>query len=148
MKPEHKELLLRAKKAILKEPKQFTMGAWFTKYPEERESSFEYTIPNCGTAACIAGWVITLSKENQNPLRAREAIVDQFKSTRVYVDEETLACRILGLPRYKAMSLFYVANWPNELIEKWEVADSPEERAQIAAERIDQFISEHDTVTP
>lgn len=139
MNKEQRDLLLKAKKAILREPLQFTMGSWFTTEPEELWGS-ERDVPNCGTAACIAGWVITCSKPEQDPRQARETVV----ANRIYGEnEEKLACTLLGVDRNTAQYLFYTSHWPNDMIVKWGDCETPEERAAVAAERIDQFIEQN-----
>jgi len=86
-------------------------------------------VPNCGTAACIAGWAIAL----QDKVSPSEAIGALMK-----------ASRYLGIDQEIAEDLFYEYHWDDELLDRWVEAESLEERAQIAAERIDQFIASYD----
>lgn len=129
----NKELLLKVREQILREPRQFVMGTWYTEHPMESEDNDELwmgvEIPNCGTAACIAGWAISIA-EKKSPHKASGTI--------------GAASRYLDVKWEDAEDLFYEDHWDDDLQERWENASSLDERAQIAAERIDQFIAEHD----
>jgi|SRR6267142_3990747 len=128
----NKELLLRVKTQIIAEPKQFVMGTWYTKHPEGSEGSKLWEgviVPNCGTAACIAGWAIAL-QDRVTPSKATGAI---YKASQ-YLDILVEA----------ADDLFHANHWPDDLFDRWEDAQSLGERAQIAAERIDRFIAAYD----
>ena len=127
----NKKLLLRVKAQILAEPKQFIMGTWYTNFPDIFDGDLweGVKVPNCGTAACIAGWIVAL----HNNIKLNKAI-----------GGHGTAAMYLNIRRYEANRLFYVENWPGDLRARWDNAKSLEERAQIAAERIDRFIAEHD----
>lgn len=66
------KLLRRIIKAIKKEPGQFDMRSWFTR---------QRGIPNCGTAACIGGWAVALTKR-ANPEKARLASKNSRERTK------------------------------------------------------------------
>lgn len=75
LKPETIALLLKIKKRILDEPRQFGMEWWFMRSLAGTE-----TIPNCGTA-CIGGWAICVSLGT--PAFAKNAAkrIDHFIAT-------------------------------------------------------------------
>ena len=122
------ELLTRVKEAILREPKQFYMGSWFAN-----DSSYyiHYEIPNCGTTACIGGWAVVLGKGFHNPREADEAI-----GSRIGREPETQ----LQLTPEEGNRLFFSEHWPEQFRIAFDTAETPEQRAQIAANRIEHFI--------
>lgn len=132
------ELLNKVADAILAEPRQFIMATWFSKSggtgtgwqlsPETRDIPRE--IPNCGTAACIAGHVIAVF-EGVNPARAHAMNFTYIKSR---------AADLLHITGDEAERLFFVANWTNDFREAWEEAVTVEARAQVAYDRIQYFI--------
>lgn len=133
----NKELLLKIKEQILREPKQFVMGTWFTPFPADSDGGDLWDnikVPNCGTAACIAGWAIALH-EGKAPSEVTGAII---KAENYLIKAENY----LDIEMEDAEDLFYADHWDNDLQDRWDFAKSLEERAQIAAERIDQFIAE------
>lgn len=113
-------LLRRIQKQILKEPRQFYQDAWF-----ERAEG----IPNCGTAACIAGWAIALSKK-MTPAKA----IGKFK------DPSKFGRRLLDLEKEQSEKLFYRENWPSKYGRLYS-SSSIKEKARTAVKRIDRFIS-------
>lgn len=135
------DLLIRVRYKILDEPRQFVMQRFFatsmridsdSETPEGlRDISRE--VPNCGTAACIAGWALTLSRtESHRPIDAAE----------YYMYRTHLPARVeLGLTSLQAQRLFYVTGWPWEFQKRWEETRDVVERARIAADRIDHFIA-------
>jgi len=90
------QLLRRIQRQILKEPEQFQMRTWFTSWSYS-------TIPNCGTAACIGGWAVSL-KHGRTPRDERMAIPKGgvFEAAR----------RAVGLTTKQAHLLFIPINWP------------------------------------
>jgi hypothetical protein len=91
-------LLRRIQKQILKEPRQFQMPRMFDYRP---------AIPNCGTAACIAGWAYTFSLKNATPERARQSAVRLVRTSALDIAQEKL-----GLDIYQAHRLFNYSQWP------------------------------------
>lgn len=133
------KLLRRVKKQILLEPRQFVMGYYFHSgtlldYGEGACDLPRKKIPNCGTAACIAGWVISLDSK-QKPSEANQT----FRSP-----EET-AGNALGLDLFGGgrLELFRVDFWPAPYETAWFKAKTHRTRAQVAARRIEAFIREH-----
>lgn len=122
------ELLQKVKEKILEEPLQFAMEEYFTPEVYGMDAPRE-KIPNCGTAACIAGWVLTLHT-GKNP---RELwLADIPISSR--------AARLLGLTWEEGDRLFILSGWPFSFGKRYRNAKTPQEQAQIAAERIEHFI--------
>lgn len=118
------ELLNKIKQEILNEPESFQMAAYL-KTPVKgniKDYGLEWQT-RCGTACCIAGHAISLSKETQSN------------------DETAQAVRLLSLNSDQARRLFFLSNWPYHLREKFLAAGSVSERAKVAAERIDLMIS-------
>lgn len=116
-------LLKQIKAAILKEPKQFVMSDWFTKY-------MDWTIPNCGTAACIGGWAIALANK-VNPEEAKEIFLREENN-------EQTPEKLLKLTGEQEDKLFYHSNWPERF--QFKSTDGALARAKKAAKRIDHFI--------
>jgi hypothetical protein len=125
LKPETVRLLRRIQKKILAEPSQFIMRWWFTT--EHIESN--RPIKNCGTAACIGGWAVTLS-DYKNPEQARESTCNSGVG----------ASGILKLNSEQGTRLFCYDIWP----QKFQKMDFQKEGtmrfARNAARRIDHFI--------
>jgi hypothetical protein len=120
------ELLNKVKEQILKEPAQFEMFNW---YATELVGFPTVKIPNCGTAACIAGWAISLSK-NECPRRASNR-KDYYEQAR----------EVLDLTPFQADCLFLGHRWPSELWHTYKTAKTLKNRAEIAAKRIDLLIA-------
>lgn len=120
----NKELLLKIKEQILKEPTRFYMGDW------------NY---NCGTAHCIGGWASVLS--GRTPLSAIE-------SFRGGTSEQQIAAELLRLDYTTASALFHVSSWPPTFKNAYYVIEDKDDRtnrnqalAEVAAQRIDHFIA-------
>lgn len=127
-------LLLQIKEQILKEPLQFRMEAYYSRY-----NSGTTNIPNCRTAACIAGWAIAIT-QSMTPC--------DCKNTMSLSDVEMKAADSLELDMNDAWNLFLLESWPKEFrIEYDDTYRGPQtekniqQRALIAARRIDHFIS-------
>ena len=91
--------LIRAiQKKIREVPEQFNMIDWFSSGPG---------IPNCGTAACIAGWAMTIHWR-MSPVLAKQK---RFS----LLSEFGYAMRLIGISREQAETVFYSDNWPDEV---------------------------------
>ena len=112
------KLLNKVKKAIKTEPKQFQMHSFFMHKEE---------IPNCKTAACIAGHAIAVHK-SLTPLEAKEFIRKNCHST-FY-----MARKYFELSDREAIKLFHFENWPDQFRKQ----SSSNVKQAIA--RIDHFI--------
>jgi hypothetical protein len=120
------KLLRRVQRQILKEPKQFQMLSLFT------ESIDKVHIPNCGTAASIAGWVGCLFK-NRKPSKAPR----NFDAIEARI--------ILGLDLRGANKLFFFCNWPEKFRKHALKKEGTVEFAKQAARRIEHFIKTNGT---
>lgn len=129
MKPKmNVRLLRRVQKKILKEPEQFLMERWYEHNPE--------TVPNCGTAACIAGWAVALERR-LTPEQARKKIYNPGTIS----DFIDYAASLLNIGRRDAEALFSRDAWPDDLNSEYNKnRNNHKARARIAAERIDRFI--------
>lgn len=113
-------LLREIQKQILKSPKQFRMWTWFVS---------DNSIPNCGTAACIAGWAIAL-KRKESPQKAYE----WWWNSNGTLSPFEIGKRALKLTNAQAGRLFIPEHWPAQFHKK--NADDAEQ----AVRRIDAFI--------
>lgn len=120
------DLLLKVKEQILREPKQFIMSHYF-----QDANQFGDTPPNCGTAACIAGWALSIAGNVTPKEEARRGSYHLRART------------LLDLDYDHAEELFDTAYWPTTFRSRYCNASTQEELAQIAADRIDAFIEEY-----
>jgi len=120
-------LLRKVQKRILAEPRQFVMWSYFT-------SSIPNT-PNCGTAACIAGWTIAESQK-LNPQQANNFVQDHG------YDDHELAKKRLGITHRQANHLFYDESWPAPFRDQYRKLPHNQRmrRARVAVARIEHFI--------
>lgn len=123
------DLLRRVKEKILAEPDQFVMHSFFYIYNEAGVAA-----PNCGTAACIGGWAISLSTSR----KPSECASERYLSLE---DSGTRAAKLLGLDGDEADRLFRTRSWPWPFWSMFENAKTMKEKAQVAANRIDHFIT-------
>jgi hypothetical protein len=120
------KLLKRVREAIVQYPEQFDMGNWF----ENNACS-----SRCGTAACIAGWAVTLA--NAKYKESPRAAYDEVLNDEVSCPAE----RVLELLGGEANRLFYTMYWPDDFKQAYRDAKyDPVARARVGAERIDHFI--------
>lgn len=99
-------LLRQIQEAIKESPSQFNMSNWFSTYaPTNR------TPANCGTAACLAGWTLSLAYK-KNPKEAQSV-------TNCYEEQ---ALEYLDLPSWMKW-LFYVNKWPSEFNHRIRMAE-------------------------
>lgn len=123
------ELLEQVKARILAEPEHFRMDTW-----------------SCGTAHCIGGWAIALKGlVVVNP----RAVHGCYQDVVVYgetLSAMSVATELLDLDNAadgitEAERLFITEYWPGVFEAAYRNAETREERAQIAAERIDLFVA-------
>jgi hypothetical protein len=126
------KLLRQVKQKILSEPRQFMMGWYFTKEGEQIVLTDlpRRTIPNCHTAACIAGWTVACAN-GYSPSKARDKVMSVGDEARMF----------LGIDITNG--LFVVSGWPKKYQDAWYRAKTHKARAQVAARRIEAFIKEH-----
>ena len=119
-------LLRKVKRHILEEPKRFFMDGVVMYGPEGRDVNLDgipSTFPQCGTAACIAGWACVLSG-NIDPEDIQMANAE----------------RLLGITSNQGNYLFLVDFWPEQFSQPYQESTDLAVRAKIAAERIDHFV--------
>ncbi len=133
--PLNVKLLRKVKAQILKEPAQFAMTKWFTRDIAQANEFAEVldirrrVIPNCGTAACIAGWAVAIHKESNPELVARSYYMPYDANDALDLDDDN------------SHLLYHVARWPRKFLERWRRARSMAARARVAADRIEHFIA-------
>jgi hypothetical protein len=124
------ELLRKIENHILEEPKRLFMPAFVRRQsrgdvllPLNSRGTRDY--PECGTAACIAGWAVFLS-EDDSTLRTAGEIMAR-------------AMTLLQIGEYSAHRLFLAQEWP---LRFWKggTGDGEPETAQMTAARIEHFI--------
>lgn len=118
------KLLRKVAKHILAEPKRFDMSNFgYGMSPEEGG-------PACGTVCCIAGWasVLSLKKPLDAPWMVNKVV------------GELQGCKALRLSPGQGERLFFVSDWPQEFKEKNWQAITLQQKAEIAAARIEHFI--------
>ncbi len=127
-------LLRRIQKRILKEPRQFQMDNWFNHSPS--------VYPNCGTAACIAGWAVTMSMKKGNPKKICQLLTGALTTDWTDNDKITRkAMKFLQLDTPEAAKrLFIQSRWPSVFRFHPSSEGTPEYAANAVA-RIDHFIA-------
>jgi hypothetical protein len=124
------KLLRKVKKHILSNPARLRMSQWIIEDDpgtvRQIDSGWEhprFTIPDCGTVGCIAGWACILSgkAKTRNP--------------------ESCATKLLRISDHDADRLFLVPFWPEPLQSRYFAAKRQSTRAKIVAERIDYIIA-------
>ena len=130
-------MLKKVRAAILKRPGQFDMGSFFdTKlsFFPDGSPSVTQNPSHCGTAACIGGWAVHLSKGRKRLLDTRN---EERNGEFDVVDESS---EILHLNKDQSTRLFCTSEWPQELRDKYHNSATAKIRANVAADRIDHFI--------
>jgi len=122
------ELLRKVRDQIEREPRQFCMSHFYAT-AEDIDDDIATEIPNCGTAACIAGWAFALSKY-LNPKDAGGLVNSP----------EFRARDLLGLGLKGYTNLFYSDDWPDEFRVDFSEAATPEARAAVAVRLLDEII--------
>lgn len=145
-----RQILEEVKKRILAEPKQFVMASYFSlnleneiphTFPSgEAEEKWiethlpnDISIPNCGTAACIAGHILCI-KEEKKPKNAmlEDGFFIEFKVS-----------EFLNVSQVYTNKLFDLYRWPVEFRDKFNAAPiASMERAQVACEMIDWWMKD------
>lgn len=150
----NRDLLLKVKEKILAEPAQFEMEALFKDQSRFRleiySADLPREVPNCGTAACIAGWAIAVhlgenpNSAEKNWIRTKISLAEllgiSHECTCGFEEED--CCRSWHGESQRFRALCYVFGWPEEKQAAWHAAQDLEGRAQIAAEVIDLRLAE------
>jgi hypothetical protein len=119
------KLLRKIKKHVEEEPRRLIMARWQQKgrageLVEDEAATFN--LPECGTAACIAGWAVNLSGK------------------KIETDVGARAMTLLGLTFEQSQNLFNTGNWPGDYGDKFDNETSPERRVKILGKLIDKVI--------
>jgi hypothetical protein len=120
------KLLRKVQKHILEEPRRFLMESLIEKGRPgavRNLDGIDRPLPDCGTAACIAGWVCVLAQTPQIDRRDAEAV--------------------LGISYKTGDKLFFIGGWPERFQIQWRATTDLLKRAQIGKRRIDHFIRTH-----
>ena len=132
-------LLKEIQKAILAKPKNFVMSSFFDKMLDYLgDADWNDKAENCGTAACIAGWTVTLGHKDRTLGLPSEGRKLPFVCG-------SKAYELLDLTYGQDELLFYTDNWPERFEEAYHNATSHEQRAQVAVDRIQYFIDTNGT---
>jgi len=121
-------LLRRIAKHILAEPKRLQMD--FLRTPmEELPSNLR---PPCGTACCIAGWGIVLSRMSDG-FRYHWPT---YKGTPIGLGEMKVDA-LFDMPNSR---LFYGRDWPEKIRKRYVEAKTQSTKAKIAVIAIEDYI--------
>ena len=90
---------------------------------------------HCGTAACIAGWAITLAETKTKKPANGAKFYHESEST-----AHELGIRALDLTHKQADKLFYTQNWPRKFNVAYREAPSSKAAAQAVRDRIYHFM--------
>lgn len=121
------ELLREVKRAILKYPRQFYMGNWFSLRDQVGSNA-----GGCGTSACIAGWAIHLMGKHER--------LDETSKDYNYDEAEARGRKILRLSFAQGNRLLFTSGWPQRYEKQLSGAQTTEAAAKVAARRIKWFI--------
>jgi hypothetical protein len=134
----NKPLFEKVIAAIQADPRRLNMNMW--AYNTARGAS---TTPECGTAGCIAGWTVLISKHESKVLAKEQVVVEDLDG-----NWPGAAQRLLDITDDQEQALFYADWWPSPFREEYELADKNEEAspelsaklADITIRRIRQFM--------
>jgi len=118
-------LLRKIQKKILDEPGQFQMRTWYST----TDDFHNQVKVNCGTAACIGGWAVTIAKK-----------VKPSEYWKTGWDTLAEAKKLLRITMPMTERLFLEANWPDKFRHAYYDAKTNQGQAQAASARIDHFI--------
>jgi hypothetical protein len=123
------------------------MRDWFLK----KGLNSPTNIPNCGTAACLAGWAVTYKyAKHKKPAEVWDRYANNDSTWRTFNGDYRMqggygvtnvmpeATEILGLTKDQAEKLFMFDNWPKQF--KVTEYEGSLEFAQQAVSRIEHFI--------
>lgn len=135
MKPKlNVRLLNKVKRSIMEHPQNVDMQHWVNHEDEDAE---------CGTAGCIAGWVVANGDlEKLRKLHMPPMFADNEKARRAGLKIKDRAIKLLGLSRRKewANCLFKIESWPQELYDQYVSLETRKAQAKVVVKVIDRFI--------
>lgn len=124
------ERLRKVASIVLSDPERFAMDQW---------------VSECGTMCCIGGHAVLDAGYAQvvhSRLGDYFTDTDAGKAAVANGDYDSIYEAALELTNPQGGNLFYVSDWPERFQVAFRAAsDDPVERARIAAERIEYFIS-------
>jgi hypothetical protein len=123
-------LLREVAQWTLDHPEHFDMHDYFSNVQVRLENNVP-DITQCGTTACIAGTALYL----------RRGIVNEECPRNYLGNSEDTASHLLGIRSSQGYRLFHLSGWPEQLQADYWRAETGEEKARIAAARIEHFIS-------
>lgn len=126
-------LLKKVRAAILKHPDQFEMEWYFQK--ELLIGEDDIPAGGCGTAACIAGWILFYAKNCTTLEQANQLFYTLAEATAAAGLDD------IAKQRNSLSCLFAVDDWPEPFSSRYVNATTLQGRAQAAADRIDHFIA-------
>lgn len=136
------KLFNKVKRAILKYPDQFEMSFWFTtqlSFDDEPVSDDTANPGRCGTAACMAGWALSLGYKHTS--RLNSVMESTYNNGHVGLDA---AC-LLGISYGQRHALFHIGYWPEPFRMDYSFAKPTKagiaKRAKVAVARIDHFLT-------
>lgn len=138
----NKQVLLQARADILAHPDQCQMSSFFSDYldmPDGHGGSMP--AGGCGTAACIAGWIIFRKRQFDSLKQGHQHV----RSNSHYSPEDD-AGAYAGLNSFERSRLFFTCEWPSDCKTEYYQATTPAATAQAMANRIDRFIESEGTV--
>lgn len=113
--PGQRELIEQTLQRIEREPERFNMDGW-----------------TCGTAMCFAGHLVT----EGYPAASVDTLWDEIEGRHI----GNVAEELLGLPYAGGGPLFYLSEWPEDLMDDYSVASAPE-RAAVLRRRIEHWMA-------
>lgn len=151
--------LQQTAKDILTHPAQFCIDQWFVEPGDDAWYDIADTdaclttlnpTKNCGTAACINGWVlarnakkaISLVKKYENSFEPYKTQEYEPREYDTYLSAEAKAGQsLLGLTDGQTHRLFFLENWPEKFQTRYHKAATNRTRAKVAYDRILHFIN-------
>lgn len=122
------KLLNKIIRHILEKPKRFNMNVLAKKSK----------LTTCGTAACIAGWAVLLTKAEKYDKKSFHSLINSG-----YISFWYAGAVALGLDAVAARQLFEVYNWPTRYRAPFQQAEHlghHRKAVEIAVRRIRHFI--------
>lgn len=86
----------------------------------------------CNTAGCIAGWAVSLYRQDKTLRHTRTVLRGR--------DIERRGMTVLDLTKRQTDRLFYVSEWPKFFALALYKAKTPEKYAKVVGQRIGHFI--------
>lgn len=131
------------------------MGRWGMIIPDnvdeiEGVDHALQSAPPCGTAACVAGTCLLVTKAGTDYLKENGAIKTRGLTDFIHFPGSTMekAAQILGISDERAASLFYFqewnsdgGGWPKKFSQRYKRAVTPKGRFLATRDRLEHFIA-------